>query len=265
MRIKPIAISIIACLVVAACNQHPAVKNNNTGAVVADGVAKELADTPVAVPGMPGYVYNEYGHVYPVGQQNFVDAFGIDGQQFKLTYTYNNSILNNNTKLEQQTDGKWKPLLMFDYGWHSGYSRKDVNGDGYPDFVDEWHYGSNAHFYLPAKKTFDTAVSFELFDWELIDTARNIYCQNKNIKGHQDESILYTFKGVDPIILYTVNFEKDEPVMNALLKAINLYKNVPRFKDSTVLISSTPLNEDKTEFDYDTYWRKNYKELLGFK
>lgn len=265
MRIIPIAVFTIACLAVLGCNQHTTVKNNTVAAVV-DSVAAGTANITVPVPGMPGYVYYESGKIYPVGQQSFVDTFSIDGQQFKLTYTYNDSALDNNTKLEQHVNDKWQPLLMFDYGWHSGYSRnKDVNGDGYPDFVDEWHYGSNAHFYLPAKKTFDTAVSFELFDWELIDTAHNIYCQNKNIKGHQDESILYTFKGVDPVILYTVDFDKDEPVMNAILKAVNLYKNIPGFKDSSVLISTTPLDTEVTDFDYDTYWRKNYKELLGLK
>lgn len=264
MRIILIAIFIITGLAVSSCNQHTTIKSNP--AVVLDSTAVKPNDTTASVPGMPGYIYKK-GEIYPVGQQSFIDTFGIDGQHFRFMYTFNEDKFEDNAKLEQLLGDKWQPLFMMDYlSGRSNYSRsKDVNGDGYPDFLDNWRYGSHAYFYKPAQKTFDTAISLELLEWELLDTVHNIYCQNHNIVGHQEESILYTFDGLKQVILYTVDFDKDDESSDAVLKALNLYKSVPGYKDSSVLVSKVPLPKDETEFDYDTYWRKNYKELLGLK
>jgi len=266
MRTIPIAILTIACLALVACNQWATIKNNTP--VVQDSISKEPEDSFVAVPGMPGYVYRNAGKVDPVDlDTNFVDTFGVNDQQFRVVYTYADSVLKGNTKLEKLAGDRWLGLFAMDFGWHSGYDRtKDVNGDGYPDFLESWHYGWHPHFYIPSQKTFDTASNFELFDWELLDTVQNIYCQNWNIMGKQAESMLYTFHGVKPVVLYTVDFDKESDGSGyATLKTLYLYKTVPGYKDSSVLISTTPMAKDETEFDYDTYWRKNYKELLGLK
>jgi len=228
-----------------------------------------VKDSIATVPGMPGYRYfdSTMSHNDTI---NYVDTFSVDGRQFRVVYSYDDSTDNtDNTKLEQLSGSEWQHMLTFFTSMHSGYTRtSDVNGDGYPDFLERWHYGSNAHFYLPAKKTFGTAVSFELMDWQLIDTARNIYCQNFNIKGHQEKSMLYTFDGVKPVILYTMEFEDDTAAGNPhVYKSMSLYKTVPGYKDSSILVNTTQIKpEDETdEFEYDDYWRRNYKELLGIK
>jgi len=260
-----VVIFILACTAVLACNQHTTAENNTSAAK--DSIEHEPGDTSAAVPGMPGYIYLQIQEGLPVREQNFIDTFSVNGQRFRFVYTYSEDDYNNNAKLQQLYGDTWRQLFALDYlSGRSTYSRsEDVNGDGYPDFQDYWRYGSRTYLYKPAENTFDTAISVELYDWQLLDTARNIYCQNRNIVGHQEESILYTFDGIKQVILYTVDFDKEDDGSPATLKALNLYKTVPGFKDSSILVSKTPLDKELTDFDYVPYWRKSYKKLLGLK
>lgn len=253
-------LSFVLILFILSCTQ-PAKNVNST--------AKDSTSALSTVPGMPGYVYFD-STMSPRDTINYIDTFSLNGQRFRILHNYTDTTIDTEyDRLEQLTGNGWQHLLLFSNGRFNGCDHtKDVNGDGYIDFLEDWRHGSYAHFYLPDKKTFDTAVSFDLLDWKLIDTARNIYCQNENIKGRQGESTLYTFEGVKPVILYTMEFEMDTAAENPhVYKSMSLYKNIPNFKDSAILVNTTQIKpDDETdEFEYDEYWRKNYKQLLGIK
>jgi len=95
------------------------------------------------------------------------------------------------------------------------YHNRDVNGDGFIDITQDERFVQAVYFYDSKTKTFpgttdphNPETNIINPDWELIDTARNIFCDFQELKQMcgQIHSQLYTYKGKVKQTLYDLEF-----------------------------------------------------------
>ena len=125
-----------------------------------------------------------------------IDTFSIDNVHFRMVHEKERGNGVDNITIEKNIGGLWiRCLKSFDIGNHNGYDFKDINGDGYDDFVYYWKWYGEVYFFDPELDNFiDVSTVTTASDWELIDSANNIFCDLE--QGKQDEPIystLYTY------------------------------------------------------------------------
>jgi hypothetical protein len=200
------------------------------------------------------------------GEDGYIDTFAVAGNKFRIIHhdTLYDGIV------EKYANNKWQTIIEFgNLGNHNDYHiDADVNGDGFKDIILDWRWYSQAYLYNKKTKSFDTDFVDLSGEWSLLDTVRNIYCDNENIKGYEKKSELYTFNGNEKISLGVVEFEKTDGENDGdeKMTKMMLYK-YGSIKQGKMLMSKTPLNAEAFgfEFDYIAYWKKRYKKLLGYK
>jgi hypothetical protein len=206
--------------------------------------------------------------------EGYIDTFSVGDTKFRVVDSCYDSVTQKGGgegNVQKLVNGQWLHSFSIILGMHSDYSHdQDANGDGYNDFISNARYGADVYFFHPDKKEFDTADAdvFEVSnEWVLLDSARNIFCDDTNVKGIEDNTRLYTFNGFKLVTLYTLDFEhENDKEGTKMTTEMNLYKGETGPKSTA--LKTTPINKPSEEydfgFDYVAYWKENYKQLLGY-
>ena len=226
----------------------------------------------------------------------YIDTFSVDGNRFRfINPVAHKPQLDISVYLEKLVNTKWIYTGFTVGTWRyvgDYYHNRDVNGDGFIDIAQDERFVQAVYFYDPKTKTFlrttDPINFVENFinpDWELIDTARKIFCDFQMFKGmcYQIHSILYTYHGFKRVDLYELTLYNCTDTNNEtnLITKLILSQCINGNSDSTTIIEETKLNPPidtdgyddhgnypngtKQYFDYKKYWRDKYKKLLGIK
>ncbi len=229
----------------------------------------------------------------------YIDTFSVDGIKFRfINPEENKPQLDILVYLEKSINGQWfytgftlgTMNHVYDY-CHS----KDINGDGFIDITQNLKWNQAVYFYDPKTKTYknnnkdsqqkDYYINNE---WTLIDTKNKIFCDFFDGKQMCDDihSTLYTFDGFNQKNLYDLELYNCTETNNDthLITKLVLSKCLQRkyydqtifaSKDSLVTVKeiklSEPINLEKAYddkvgyFDYVTFWKQHYKELLGYR
>ncbi len=198
---------------------------------------------------------SDFGHA---GADGYIDTFSIGKNHFRLVHhdTLYDGIVE---KLENR---KWilnieLPVL----GNHNDYYfNTDVNNDGYPDFVFLWKWTNEIFLFNPQTKKFRSKSFAFTDDWELLDTARGIYCNWYEAKFlHDYKSQLYVFKNNKPHILYYIKFEVEgDEIEQEVFRKMTIMKSSGDGKDKIMKV----INTNTDDFEYGSFWKKYYKMLL---
>jgi hypothetical protein len=172
---------------------------------------------------------------------------------------------------------------------------RDVNGDSFIDITQDERFVQAVYYYDPKTKTYPGTTephSFETNfinpDWELIDTVRKIFCDFQELKlmCGQINSQLYTYDGnvrknLYNLELYNCTETNDDThlitklILSKVVERKYFDKKEMDSKDSLIDSKDIPLpapidlekNYDPKVgyFDYVSFWKAHYKELLGYR
>ncbi len=215
------------------------------------------------------YQYNCSLQYYANLKLGFMDTFSLANEKFRYRISPDTA---KDCILEKFENDEWKVNIAVDYTRFTDTMMEDINNDGYKDFIVSYQWWKYAYLFNPKKRIFEEETSFELqYYYKLIDTRRNIYCDNVYIHG-EICSHLYTFSGLKQQILYTLYFRQAKDAdgfKTHVIKAIELYKgeyDESRKDTKPTLIRKTVVNKSDEEYDdfnYVGYWKKRYKALLS--
>ncbi len=216
------------------------------------------------------YLWNEK-HIsnFYVNHQNFRIINTIDGKSKCADYL----------KLEQKIEGKWQiPKNIIERNLYFDFINfYDVNNDGFKDLALERRYNNEIIFYNPKKNKFnDTLSSVSVSPiFKLIDSSLNIFCDSYNYKCMRGRvgSTLYKMEGESKIDLFKIDFEgpmtKDSSMLfDTLINKFVLYKFKSNIEYDLDSLKTFPLKPTKEpfdaidNFDYVSFWKRNYKGLL---
>ncbi len=170
----------------------------------------------------------------------YIDTFSVDGNRFRFINPFaDKEQLDIIVYLEKFVNANWV-FTGFTVGTmnHIGdyHHSRDVNGDGFIDITQDEQFVQAVYFYDPVKGTYpgttephDPETNFISPVWELIDTARKIFCDFQELKlmCGQIHSLLYTYKGTIRQNLYDLelyncdNFSKVKdysPITKLIIK-----------------------------------------------
>jgi hypothetical protein len=230
----------------------------------------------------------------------YIDTFTVDGNKFRFINPqenkYPSDIL---VYLEKLIDGQWYYTgftlgignYVSDY-----YHSRDINGDGFNDITQNHKWNQAVYFYDPKSKTYKSnnkyLYQYEFYasyDYKLIDTSNNIFCDFFDGKQmcYDISSTLYKFDRNSKNTLYKLELyncdDKIDDNHGRFITKLILYKclpttpinKVPFQEDSLVLLKeiklSKPIDLRKNYddsigyFDYAAFWKRNYKQLLGYR
>jgi len=201
---------------------------------------------------------------------DYIDTFSVSGVGFRFVHVDNRRKGLNRVTLERLTDGKWIRGVTFEPMrlQHDLHHSVDVNNDGFIDITRELRFTSEVYFFDPVAKDFLPASDDQLnADITLIDRKGNIFCDFQAYKGMcgQITSDLYTYKGFEKKVLFTMHFDNCERGVD--IDSITRI-NIKQPGDS--IVSVIKLKKPVSEFDidkafaYKAYWRQHYKKLLGY-
>lgn len=195
--------------------------------------------------------------------QGYKDTFSVAGASFRLIH--NDTTFDG--MLEKFENGDWVVQWIAQVlGNHNDYDRTyDLNGDGYKDFIFYWKWFGEVHLFDPSKKTFSDTVNCQIErNWWLLDSARNIFyevIQGKLMSGTV-ESNLFTFNKFKRIDLLSLDLNYDRDADDDIITGGML-------KDTANHIITRDVKPTKktdvTEFDYYTFWKKQYKYLSALR
>ncbi len=227
----------------------------------------------------------------------YVDTFSVDGCKFRFVNPLTNvgkEYLDASVYLEKEIKNKW----IFN-GFYLGQGNhirgfqhsRDINHDGFVDITQNQKWKQQVYFFNPKNKNFDVDTTrdnenYINAEWELLDTARNIFCDFNDFKQMCNDihSTLYTYNGFVKQDLYDLelyNCTKTDNDTHLVTKLI-ISKIFPRkyydptiffSKDSLIAIQeiklSHPIDLDKNYdspgyFDYVKFWKERYKKLLSY-
>ncbi len=218
--------------------------------------------------------YKDSG-ISQTGSQGYIDTFTVAGNNFHLIH--HDTLFDG--LIEKKINNNWIKCFDIELGNHNGYSLKDVNLDGYTDFLHDWKRYSEVYFFDPLKQNFsDTPLAAIAFEYTLIDTSRKIFCDFQEGKGMcgQISSLLYTFHGFAKYYLYNLELYNCDTTLNTdkqvyfdFVTKLILSKCLSGDADSLKRIGETVLRKpmdiwSDSSFDYKKYWTKRYKKLLGY-
>ena len=186
------------------------------------------------------------------------DTFSVDGRTFSV-YKDDTGYFG----IVEQEIGKnnWQKIFTIALGTHNSYAyNKDVNGDGFNDFIHYWKWDSRVYFYNPLSKSFiDTGLIFPTA-WTILKANKKIYCNTQVDKLNNEFSWLYTFHKFKPFYYYGVDVQ---PTNNHKKYILTLYKCLHGHANENVKIKQYNIQStNKKVFDYVQYW-KSYIGQLG--
>ena len=163
----------------------------------------------------------------------------------------------------------------------SGYGQpelKDENNDGCFDIVTRQKYGADVLFYNKSKSKFDDTIVFIHNPKRLLlDTIKNIFCDLDYYRDKNIKSSLYTYEGSKIIMLFSLDWlhKGDIPEWDDNVKKYKTilyrYNNsekyfVKKIRKKLKVLTQTGGNVDDGDYaDYYSFWKENYKKLLGYK
>jgi len=155
-------------------------------------------------------------------------------------------------------------ILMNDFVRDGIYKVKDVNHDGYKDFILYYHDYDEIYFFDKKANNFHfTPVYMPMFNG-IIDPVKKIYWGYRNVQyaEHYDYSILYTYINNKPFIFRKIVYKtKQESGEKADASEIELYRFEDGDYDKPVFVKKIKTAKPP-RFDYKKYWRDNYKSLI---
>ena len=216
----------------------------------------------------------------------YIDTFSVDGNRFRfINPVADKEQLDILVYLEKLVNANWV-FTGFTVGTmnHVGdyHHLRDVNGDGFIDITQDERFVQAVYFYDPKTKTFpgttdphNPETNFINPNWELIDTAKKIFCDFQMFKGMcgQVHSHLYTYNGTVRQPLYDLelyNCTETNDNTDTITKLI-LYKPIANNEtygqkiSETLLTKPFVLDDDSLKFDFKKYWLANYKSSLGYR
>src|SRR5262249_144356 len=111
----------------------------------------------------------------------YIDTFSEDGCKFRIVSPVESYATGGNSvRLQNLLNNQWTyigvELKNNIYGSNYDYS-VDINNDGFNDITNYLRFSQDVYFFNPTTKNF-IAIDPEAisYDWTLIDTAKNIYC-----------------------------------------------------------------------------------------
>ncbi|MGB5025496.1 MAG: hypothetical protein WBO44_09110 [Saprospiraceae bacterium] len=188
--------------------------------------------------------------------RGYVDTFSISKNKFRIRAASGDCCI-----VEKLKSNKWSKNFSC-YITQYGYDiSKDVNGDGYLDFILNWKRMSDVYIFdITTNQFIDT--SFQIVpDWAEIDKSHKLFCNDWELYKISDiRSELYTFAKGQLKVLYYLNFigDKDEE----RIKKIILYKAT---KQGAKKIREFKVDINEYDFDYKQFWTLRYKQLMGYR
>lgn len=206
---------------------------------------------------------------------DYIDTFTEAGIPFRIIHINNERKRDNTATVEKLTNGNWIMGLTFTPQNHEGdfHHNTDVNNDGYIDITHELRFTSEAFLFDVSKQDFQSESNVELnYDILLIDSIKSIFCDYQEYKGMcgQVTSTLYTFNGLNKKDLYQMTFYNCDSIAgsDSITKIIIQRQDINsdgKIVEEIQLKQPVEISELESVFDYRSYWRKNYKRLLGYK
>jgi hypothetical protein len=190
----------------------------------------------------------------------WTDTFSINNQKFRLKY---DTAAENyeNTCIEQLKNGQWQKLFNL-YLCSDEYGKYDINNDGYTDFVKFYHARHYTYFYNPLSKTLTDTVCIMPEDNTIIDKEKFVlYNYYEAMYGQPYQSSqLYTYRQRQPYFFYELLLITND---SNNIDKMNLYKYKNGNYNDTVFIKTIAVGPN-LKFDYKNYWKRHYKELMGY-
>ncbi|MDI9312193.1 MAG: hypothetical protein QM535_18405 [Limnohabitans sp.] len=186
----------------------------------------------------------------------------------KDTFTYNHRTFrilkhsqSKDVEIQYWENNKWKDNIQV-HVYDQFETDFDVNKDGYKDIFSQAQGFNYVNFYIPSKRLF--SEQFQLFadDEIVVDSVRKIYANYREAYHacNNYSSQLFDYKNSTPHYYYLLTGETECEMGN--IKTIKLYKH-DNINDSLILLSSFK-SKDTSNLDYEKYWKKNYKRLMGY-
>lgn len=162
---------------------------------------------------------------------------------------------------------KLKDTILFaDYIRDGDYYVGDMNDDGFADFTTFYHDYDEIHFFNPARNNFDAETVDMPNLSAVVDPVRRIYCgyYDAMYGNRYPYSVLYKYKGNTPYFYYQLKFITiGEYGENDSVTHINLVRFKNGNYDDTFFVKEIKTGKPGN-FDYEKYWKQNYKKLLGY-
>lgn len=202
----------------------------------------------------------------------YIDTFTQNNQKFRLIYKMLDR--HNDATLEVFTKGQWFRRIEFDKFNGSGEITHniDVNNDGFVDILRDARFLHEIYLYNPSISNFMESSCGQLNKKVfLIDTLHNIYCDFQEYRQHCNTifSSLYTFENYKRVDLFKLNLDNCENGDYSKIKKMVLSKcintDLETYEELKTIKLKKPLDpEKKNYFDNKSFWKKEYKRLLGY-
>lgn len=214
------------------------------------------------------YVYNnKLQNRFANFKAGFVDTFVINKKHYRCY------LVDDLLRLEYLENKEWK--INFEFDLNKGYYNftEDFNNDGYPDFSIDFKWTNEVHIFNPLTNKFQEEGCIIYENATLIDSSKKIFCDNQEYNQTNDIiSDLYTYKNCDKVLLYELKFLKNHDrsgtrYNNKALLFKYLSNGHKKFIKE-VIFNKSILGKDPDyllDFDYISFWTKNFKRLVGYR
>ncbi len=155
-------------------------------------------------------------------------------------------------------------ILYDGYVRDGEYAVRDVDSDGYNDFVTYYHDFEEVSIYDTATKTFAAKAFYIPRRHGTIDAKRKALWAYRDAQYGEPYpySLLYSFRNNKPYFFYKlIYFTKEDHSSKENAILIKLYRfNKNNYNDTSFIQNiKTPM---PSSFDAERYWKQNYKKLF---
>ena len=194
----------------------------------------------------------------------YIDTFTILNRQYKIYYestTYDSLAINYFDKNCWIKNVKLKAADEFE-------RKIDFNNDGFNDIHSQAQGWNFINFYLPNKKIFSKQFKLPGDNEIMIDSSKKLYA---NFREPYHQCNFYNSQLIDynkslPTIHFLLSGETFYVDGNCIMDSIKIIKlfKYNQQKDTLILLESFKPKSSKF-FEYESYWKKNYKRLMGYR
>ncbi len=197
------------------------------------------------------YTYDKFRGEIENFDKGFIDTFSVNDIKFQL---FSNPDSTGDLELQVLKNGKWQTNLKLPYGINGSKANKDVNRDGFNDFVLSLRRGNEVYLYDTLVNEYHKEPIALAFEWCIIDSSKSIYSNNYS-NGDFWNTDLFLLKGFQQTFLYDadINFHIDSMSEIGYLQVFKVTKNDLA---KTTLICNNKINFLHEDFDYCKFWKK---------
>jgi hypothetical protein len=197
--------------------------------------------------------------------QGYVDTFTINKQLFRIIHRTNLF----DGMVERKQHGKWYMMLDLEtIGNHNDYDiSKDLDGDGYRDLIASFKWFSKIYLFDSKKNAFNDSNALIVQEvWELLDTARLIYYEERWGKMLPNDSIssnIFTFKNGNRVDFasYQIIHKTDKDGVENFEKGTLYLKNASKPYEIILPKKKT----DVEDIDFKKFWKQRYLKIISTK